>query len=129
MSCFWDAIHRELTATEKTRAGLTASSYAPRDFVVALQQAAAHSFVLVRWQGSHIDEDERRAHALAVRAYCPLAVDQGYDCGACDSFLLALSQVAGVHIRHTSSHGTFEYTSPHPGARWMELKSNSTHMF
>ena len=81
-----------------------------------------------KWEGSDITEQQRRENATAIAEYDVSTVHNGYYCGSCDPFLLLLSHVAGVHIRHRTPAGTFEYTSQHPSARWMELRSTTSHM-
>jgi len=127
MSCFWDALIRELSDAEATRAGL-AGHKRPTEFARQLISLAASSFVLTKWQGRELTEQQRRENAAAVAAYDVSNVNNGYYCGSCDPFLLLLSHLAGVHIRHRTPSGTFEYTSQYPDARWMELRSTSNHM-
>ena len=127
MSCYWDALMRELNDDEVARAGLAGVSEAA-EFALRLQRLGAHSFVLTKWQGRDLPEQARRENAAAVQAYDPADVNNGYLCGSCDPFLLLVAHVAGVHIRHCSLHGTFEYTSMLPSARWIHLHSDAGHM-
>lgn len=126
MSCYWDALIRELSSEEADRAGL--GGRGPREFAQRLKELAPSSFVMTKWQGSDISEQQRRENAAAVAAYDLSTVNDGYLCGSCDPFLLLVSHVAGVHIRHHTPQGTFEYTSQHPQARWMVLRSTTNHM-
>jgi hypothetical protein len=127
MSCFWDALIRELRPEEAQRAGV-AGITDPSRFAAALQARARSVFVMVTWQGEHLTEQERRDHALSVSNYIPASVNDGYMCGSCDSFLLLVSHVAGVNIRLSLDGTLFEYASPLPSARWMGLVSSSSHM-
>lgn len=127
MSCFWDALVRELSEEETDRAGLRGIR-SPQRFADCLKASAVHAFVTTKWQGDEVGEKQRRENAAAVQNYDTKTVGEGYWCGSCDPFLLLVSHVAGVHIRHVTPSGVFEYTSQYPKARWMELRSNSSHM-
>ena len=127
MSCYWDALIRELSDEEAKRAGLDGRK-SPREFAQRLKDLAPSAFVMTKWQGSDISEQQRRENAAAVAAYDVATVNNGYFCGSCDPFLLLVSHVAGVHIRHHTPTGTFEYTSQYPQSRWMVLRSTTNHM-
>lgn len=125
MSCFWDALIRELNAQEATRADVSGVTR-PYEFVQRLK--AQQPFVMTRWQGQLLTEQQRAENAAAIAQYDLATTGDGYDCGSSDPFLLLVAHVAGVHIRHRTPHGTFEYTSMHPDARWITLVSNHGHM-
>lgn len=125
MSCFWDALIRELSEEEAARAGVQGVS-SPRDFVERLK--ALQPFVMTRWQGQELTEQQRAENAAAIAQYDSSTTGDGYGCGSSDPFLLLVAHVAGVHIRHRTPYGAFEYMSMHPDARWMELVSDNGHM-
>lgn len=127
MSCFWDALIRELTPEEKATANLPLGPD-PIPFAEALQKAGASCVVLTTWQSLPLKETERRENAKAVREFNPAGVANGYLCGACDAFLLLVCQVTGVNIRYTNGTQCFEYVSIRPGARWVGLRSSRGHM-
>lgn len=127
MSCFWDALIRELRPEEAARAGVEGITDARR-FAQALQSRGRTVFVTATWQGGALSERERREHASAVEAYDVASVGGGYLCAACDPFLLLLSHAAGVNVRLRFDGTLIEYTSPLPSARWMSLTSTSSHM-
>ena len=127
MSCYWDAIIRELSEQEAARAGL-AGIKDPVVFATKLKEAGANCFVLSKWQGAALSEQQRRENAAAVAAYNTDTVRDGYYCGSCDPFLLLVAHVAGVNIHHETPTGTFDYSSQYPAARWITLRSNSRHM-
>jgi hypothetical protein len=127
MSCFWDALIRELHPVEASRAGVGGLSD-PRQFVEALQLRGRSVFVMTTWQGRHLSEQERREHAASVLNYDVTTIGGGYPCAACDPFLLLLSHAAGVNVRLVFVGSIIEYVSPMPAARWMSLTATSSHM-
>lgn len=126
MSCFWDALIRELSDEEAARAGVKGVT-SPSEFANRLQKHP-RTFVMTRWQGRHLSERQRAENAAAISRYDTTTTADGYGCGSTDPFLLLLSHLAGVHIRHKTPYGTFEYTSLYPKARWLVLESTSNHM-
>jgi hypothetical protein len=128
MSCFWDALIRELQEEDYKLLGMDKGAITPRHFATRLQQLSPNTFVLSKWQGANLSEQLRRENAQAIASFDVSSVHNGYLCGVCDPFLLLITHLVGVHIRHAMGSSVIEYRCVRPEARCILLQSTRTHM-
>jgi hypothetical protein len=104
MSCFWDALIQRLHEIHVIPPGTT-----PHRLAMLLREKNVKT-VGVKWQGSHISEQQMAENFHHVKDYNVNTINNGYDCSTCDPFLLLVSEVFKVNIHHTYLNTPIHYT-------------------
>ena len=133
MTCFWDGILRALDNNiiikvldwnEKRR------KPRPTEFIPLLKEKAIKT-PDIYWNGNslsekELDENLKRIHELDVRT-----IHRGYDCSACEPYLLLISKLFMVNIKHNYNGHLITYTNIRimPNSKPLIFHSNRGHFW
>jgi hypothetical protein len=125
MSCFWDALIQRLNEIHVIPPGTN-----PHGLSMFLKDKNVKT-VGVKWQGSHVSEQQMAENFHHVKDYNVKTIGNGYDCSTCDPFLLLVSEVFKVNIHHIYLNTPIHYNRACTCCEYPTLRfaSSSCHFY
>ena len=124
MTCFWDSITSSLVDEEYRTLGI------PRNREKLIQTLKnKNTLVNTLWQGKELTNKEKEEHFQAIEIYNINGIHNGHLTSVCDSFLLLISQILNVNIRHNYRGSIIHYTFRGAPRRTLRFKSNTGHFW
>ena len=129
MTCVWDSLIAGVRDADMQRVLSLSKRQAqtrPEMFVEALKRhnrPTPH----VRWQGTHLREQELKENQEWVRDYNVGAIRGGHDTSASDPFFYLVSDLFGVEIQHAYRGHNIRF-EPQTVRYAIRVCSNSGHM-
>jgi hypothetical protein len=124
MTCFWDSIVGSLDSEDLLILGH--HRRIPATVLVATLKSK-NTLTKTLWQGEPLRDQERREHYQAIREYDPAKIRHGHLTSTCDSFLLLLSHLLRVNVRHRFLNTTISYTTVGTPRKTLKFSSNRGH--
>jgi hypothetical protein len=123
MTCFWDAIMSTLSVEDYGKIGMIGHG-SHDQFICALKKYSTATDC-VKWQGKLLSTKQKDENLQHIRDFDISTIRRGYDCSTCDPFLLLISELFGVNIRHKYNNIDITYTMP--SQRMIKFTSNPGH--
>lgn len=135
MSCFWDALLRQMQPEDAHKLGVDTSKEtwpSAHSLLLGLQRAATTVDLVkcVLWQGEPLSVREAQEHASALAEISSDEFGRGHWTGSCDSVLLYVCALLQVSIDHRMMGIPISYVYKQEMVhRTLILHSNSSHMW
>ena len=108
MSCFWQGIMRSLTANDMKILKLSNNNLI--NLIKTLQNLNT-KHIATLWQNEEISKQQKEENFIHIRDYQVNTHNRGYLCGTCDPFLILLSHVLKIDIKHKYMNHEIHYSN------------------
>jgi len=98
MTCFWDAIRKNLNPNDYTKIELN-HNVSHEEFVTQLK-LKNKAVTQVKWQGEYPSKLQRTENYIHVRDFKVSSIRNGYDCSIADPFLFLVADLFNISIYH-----------------------------
>ena len=127
MTCFWDGILQALDTSDFQVVGC--NNRLNRQQLINLLKTKNVEIQDVTWNGKKLTQQEMKEHYKAIKDYNISNIHQGHLCSSCDSFLLLISQLFNVNIKHLYLNVNIEYKNEKVQRKTLEFASNRGHFW
>ena len=127
MTCFWDGILQALDTSDFQVVGC--NNRLNRQQLINLLKTKNVEIQDVTWNGNKLTQKEMKEHYEAIKDYNINNIHQGHLCSSCDSFLLLISQLFNVNIKHLYLNVNIEYKNEKVQRKTLEFASNRRHFW
>jgi hypothetical protein len=127
MTCFWDGILQALDTSDFQVVGC--NNRLNRQQLINLLKTKNVEIQDVTWNGKKLTQQEMKEHYKAIKDYNISNIHQGHLCSSCDSFLLLISQLFNVNIKHLYLNVNIEYKNQKVQRKTLEFASNRGHFW
>jgi hypothetical protein len=116
MTCFWDGLIASLTNDDFKNVLKINKRPRANEFATLLKK---HALVTndVTWMNKKLKHQEKKENLQRIKELDINKIRQGYDCSACDPFLLLISQLFNVNIIHNYNGVTIKYNYIKPNIK------------
>lgn len=80
----------------------------------------------ILWQNQNLSEQFLSECKMAVKELDIGGINNGYLCSTCDPFLILVSKLFRINIRHNYCNHIINYKNPNSN-RWIRVRSNRGH--
>ena len=95
MTCFWDSILTCLKPDDYKFANIGRGN---RTHFITQIKLRNRPMTSIKWQGSHLKEQEIKEHMEAIKDYNINGIGSGHLTSTCDSFLLLICELFHINI-------------------------------
>tara|TARA_B100001093_G_C26852261_1_gene1025642 strand:+ start:2752 stop:3141 length:390 start_codon:yes stop_codon:yes gene_type:complete len=127
MTCFWDGILQALDTSDFQVVGC--NNRLNRQQLINLLKTKNVEIEDVTWNGNKLTRQEMKEHFNAIKDYNINNIYQGHLCSPCDSFLLLISQLFNVNIKHLYLNVNIEYKNEKVQRKTLKFASNHGHFW
>lgn len=108
MSCFWQGIMASLTTNDMKI--LKISNNSLLNLIKSLQNLNTKNITTL-WQNQEISKQQKEENFIHIRDYQVTTHNKGYLCGTCDPFLILLSHILQIDIKHKYMRHEIHYSN------------------
>jgi len=126
MTCFWDGIIKALEHSDYKTIGC--NTMLNKQQLIDILKTKNIKIENVMWNGNKISEKEKMEHYDAVVNYDKTNIGGGHLCSSCDSFLLLISEVFEVNIKHLYLNVEMNYKNE-KAKKTLKFASNRGHFW
>lgn len=126
MTCFWDGIIQALEHSDYNTIGC--NTMLNKQQLIDILKTKNIKVENVKWNGNKISEKEKGEHYDAVKKYDKTKINGGHLCSSCDSFLLLISEVFEVNIKHLYLNVEMDYKNE-KAKKTLKFASNRGHFW
>ena len=98
MTCFWDGIINQLRPEDYARIGFNPPANA-HELVILLKHFNRKT-PCVRWNDTTLTAKQMEENLEHINSFNSNSIHNGYDCSICDPFLLLVTDLFEVEVRH-----------------------------
>jgi hypothetical protein len=126
MTCFWDGIIQALEHSDYNTIGC--NTMLNKHQLIEILKTKNIRVNNVSWNGNKLPLQERNEHYDAVNNYDNCKIGGGHLCSSCDSFLLLISELFEVNIKHLYLNIEMEYKN-NKAIKTLNFASNRGHFW
>lgn len=126
MTCFWDGIIQALEHSDYNTVGC--NTMLDKQQLIDILKTKNIKVENVKWNGNKITEKEKGEHYEAIKNYDKTKIRGGHLCSSCDSFLLLISEVFEVNIKHLYLNVEMDYKNE-KAKKTLKFASNRGHFW
>lgn len=127
MTCVWNALLQKIQTNDlKTLLGVT--NHTPHELVKALK-AKNCATVGVKWQGTELTRQQISENMKHVEVHDIGSIGNGYDCSACDAYMILVCYILKVRILHQYLNTQIVYDPPGPSRYTLSFANNAGHFW
>lgn len=126
MTCFWDGIIQALEHSDYKTIGC--NTMLNKQQLIDILKTKNIKIENVMWNGNKISEKEKVEHYDAVKNYDKTKISRGHLCSSCDSFLLLISELFEVNIKHLYLNVEMDYKNE-KAKKTLKFASNRGHFW
>ena len=127
MTCFWNAIISSLTKEDKNILGIQNKLY-PKIIVEILKNKNDYT-PDVLWNNEEIRKQQQKENIEHIKDLDVNGIGRGYLCSTCDPFLILLSQLLEVTVKHNYNGVTIIYKNKKNERRIINYSSDKGHFW
>ena len=127
MTCFWNAIISSLTKEDKNILGIQNKLY-PKIIVEILKNKNDYT-PDVLWNNEEIRKQQQKENIEHKKDLDVNGIGRGYLCSTCDPFLILLSQLLEVTVKHNYNGVTIIYKNKKNERRIINYGSDKGHFW
>ena len=126
MTCFWDGIIQALEHNDYNTIGC--NTMLNKQQLIDILKTKNIKIENVVWNGNKISEKEKGEQYEAIKNYDKKKIRGGHLCSSCDSFLLLISEVFEVNIKHLYLNVEMDYKNE-KAKKTLKFASNRGHFW
>lgn len=126
MTCFWDGIIQALEHSDYKTIGC--NTMLNKQQLIDILKTKNIKIENVMWNGNKISEKEKGEHYDAIKNYDKTKIGGGHLCSSCDSFLLLISELFEVNIKHLYLNVEMDYKNE-KAKKTLKFASNRGHFW
>lgn len=127
MTCFWDGIIEALEHGDYIKIGC--NGMLNKHQLIDILKTRNVKIENVTWNGNRISNVEKGEHYEAIKNYDKGGINGGHLCSSCDSFLLLISEIFEVNIKHLYLNVEMEYLNTKKSSKTLKFASNGGHFW
>jgi hypothetical protein len=127
MTCFWDGILQALDLSDYQHVGCNNNLNKVK--LIHFLKTKNRLIKNVTWNNTIIKNQEQTEHFNAIKNYNINHINRGHDCSTCDYFLLLISELFNVNIKHLYRNNMIYYKNIKQSRKTLNFISNSGHFW